>query len=183
MPSVFSFSTSVEKRVLSERRTGKRKQLSEVNKLCSPCSSREHISEVPVEPTDLSSNSDTILSSQFSESFDEDAEEDLSTENAPAKFLLVDWQKLKNLFEHCLTCGEVFKISQVTKKGTLICIEIKCQYHSTKWSLQLMKERIAEGNMLLSAGVLLSGLMYEPVNRMMKISDTQFLGKSAFYEI
>ena len=66
-----------------------------------------------------SSNSDAILSSQFSESFNEDTEEDLSTENAPAKFLLVDWQKLKNLFERC----------QVTKKGTLKSVEIKCQYH------------------------------------------------------
>ena len=115
-------------------------------------------SEVHIEHTDSSSNSDTILSSQFSESFDEDTEEDLSTENAPAKFLLVDWQKLKHLFERCPTCGEVSKISQVTKKGTLISVEIKCQYHSTKWSSQLTKERIAEGNMLLSAGVLLSGL-------------------------
>ena len=49
--------------------------------------------------------------------------------------------------------------------------------------MQLTKERIAEGNMLLSAGVLLSGLTYKPVNHMMKISGIQFLGKAAFYEI
>ena len=66
VPSVFTFSTSVEKRVLSERRAGKRKQLSDVNKFCPPCSSREHISEVPLEPTYSSSNSVTILSSKFS---------------------------------------------------------------------------------------------------------------------
>ena len=65
----------------------------------------------------------------------------------------------------------------MTKKGTLISVEIKFQYHSTKWSSQLTKERIAEGNMLLSAGVVLSGLTYEAVNRMMKISGIQFLGK------
>ena len=62
-------------------RAGKRKQLSEVNKLCPTSSSLEHISEVPIESTGSSSNSDTILSSQSSESFDEDTEEDLSTEN------------------------------------------------------------------------------------------------------
>ena len=87
-----------------------------MNKLCPPCNTREHISEVPLEPTDSSSNSDTILSSQFPESFDEDTEEDLSTENDPEKFLLVDWQKLKHLFERCPTCGEVSKISELTKR-------------------------------------------------------------------
>ena len=98
-------------------------------------SSHEQVSQIPIEPTDSSTDSNDILSSQFSESFGEDSEEHLCMENTPKKFLLVDWQTLKSLYERCPTCREVSKMSQVTKMGTLISVEIKCQYHSTNWSL------------------------------------------------
>ena len=46
-----------------------------------------------------------------------------------------------------------------------------------------MKQNILEGNMLLRAGILLSGLTFEPIKRLMSIAGVQFFGKSTFYKL
>ena len=62
----------------------------------------------------------------------------------------------------------------------MITFEVKCKVHSTNWSSQYTKQRICEGNMVLSAGILLAGLSYEPFRKVMNMSAIQLLGKSSF---
>ena len=60
---------------------------------------------------------------------------------------------------------------------------MKWHGHLTTWSSQSTKQHKAEGNMALSAGILLFGRTYEPTSRLMEISGIQIFGKLTFYFI
>ena len=111
--------------------------------------------------------------------------EDEPFENAEIsrKYFLVDIGKLKALFECGFICGNSYQSIKATTNGSMIRFDIKCVIHLTSWCSQFSKQRICEGNILMSAGILLSGLSYEPIHKVMEISRMQFLGKSSFYSL
>ena len=191
VPSIFTFSVDSKKRVTSKQRIDKRDRTIEVDEICSPSTSA---TVVNARTMNIDNDSDpetiqSIPSSQSSEDEDytiEETEEEDEIFEVPdglVKYCLVDWDLLQPLFRHCPTCGHISKITRVVSKGSMIKVEINCGLHTTNWSSQKTKQKIAEGNLLLSAGILLAGLTFEPVKRLMSIVGIQFIGRSNFYKL
>ena len=115
--------------------------------------------------------------SKAEENVEEEVMENILTTN---NYYLVDIEKLKVLFDRCKICGNVANIKRSVTKGTMVTFKVKWKDHYTNRSSQFTKQRICEGNMLLSAAILLPELTYEPFHKVMNISGIQFLGKSPF---
>lgn len=199
VPSIFSFTISAKKRVLSEDRINRRSRsvkLTEIlNPELTPSTSKvlpqgNHrlipIVDFDYEPTVNSSSDESMHSSKDADYLVEEEEfvEDVPTgPSSLQQFLVVDWDLLQSLMRRCPTCGQISRISHVSTKGSMLKVEISCDIHTTYWASQESKESISVGNMQMSAGILLSGLTFESIKRFMQISGIQFLGRSAFFDL
>ena len=104
-------------------------------------------------------------------------------EGINSKYFIVDIDKLKLLFDRCIICGKPAKVIKTLVKGTMLSVDVVCKDHSSVWSSQFQIERINEGNMAVSAGILLSGSTFETARKIMEISGISFLGKTSFYDL
>ena len=86
------------------------------------------------------------------------------------KITSVDIEMLKPLLSRCFECNKLSKITKVITRGTMIKIDLRCEDHNSTWSSQLMRNRVCEGNLSVSAGIVLAGSTYETVRKMMEIS-------------
>ena len=67
----------------------------------------------------------------------------------------------------------------------MVTFELECENEEcdlTTWSSQFTQQRVCEGNLALSAGIILSGSTFEPIRKIMQTAGVQFLGKSSFYK-
>lgn len=99
------------------------------------------------------------------------------------KYVLVEWEKLKSLFSRCLVCGQKAVLKDVSRKGSMVKVCGSCTAHEYEWTSQSFKNRIPEGNMEMSAGILLSGMTYTGFRRAMDIIGVSIISERRFYEI
>ena len=104
-------------------------------------------------------------------------------EKITSKYVIVDIEMLKPLLSRCFECNKLSKITKVITRGTMIKIDLRCEDHNSTWSSQFMRNRVYEGNLSVSAGIVLAGSTYETVRKMMEISGVKFSGKTSFYNI
>ena len=95
-----------------------------------------------------------------------DEEDETAIEN---KYVLVEWNQLKMLFTRCLSCGRKAVLKDVSRKGSMFKVCVQCNIHKCEWTSQTSNKNIAEGNMAICAGILLSGLTYNVFRRAIDI--------------
>ena len=72
--------------------------------------------------------------------------------------LFVSWMQLKMLFQYCFLCGAQSEIIRVHAKGVVVVLKLECiQIHEVYWSSHSQK-RSNNGNIMMAASILLSGL-------------------------
>ena len=97
------------------------------------------------------------------------------------KYLLVEWDHLKTLLNHCLLRGHEAVLTKILSKGSLIKTHLECPEHQSTWTSQSSRNGIPEVNMALCAGILLSGLTWNSFERALSIIDVQMIGERSFY--
>ena len=109
-----------------------------------------------------------------------------STSDADAKFLVFG-SKLRDLFNRCPQCGAITEDCNFSTEntGTLLTVTYRCSNgHTDSWLSQpLLRHRMAAGNLLLSASILIAGLTYERVREMAEILRMPIMCESHFYSI
>ena len=99
------------------------------------------------------------------------------------KYLVFDNQ-LNKLFKFCPDCGSCITSSEKHISGTLVSVSYTClQGHNNTWYSQPLIRRMAAGNLLISAAILLSGSTYSKTAQLLNILHMPFLSKSEFYRI
>ena len=125
-------------------------------------------------------NEDASLSG--SEYTEEEASDDDYVDNKIS--VIVSWPQLKKLFERCWKCGSFSHIKNVSVVGSLISVQWECDMgHSGIWRSQEMAKKRYEGNVMLAAYILFSGLTFGRVKEIMDIADVLFIKKSFFFQV
>ena len=111
------------------------------------------------------------------ENLNEKNEDEPEVGGIARKYLLVEWDHLKSLLNHCLICGREAVLTKILSKGSLIKTHLECPEHQSTWTSQSSRNGIPEGNMALCAGILLSGLTWNSFERALSIIDVQMIGR------
>jgi len=99
------------------------------------------------------------------------------------KYLVFETE-LDKLLAHCTSCGKPVRKSRKNLTGTMLTVTSECVIgHITTWHSQPILRRMAAGNLLVSAAVLLSGSTFSRTQHFFNILHSPFLGKSEFYRI
>jgi len=114
---------------------------------------------------------------------DEHGEQVIMQPQDDMKYIVFE-QKLNELLERCPQCGSPVIEKQKDTKGTLLIITLSCiNHHSYIWQSQPMLNRMAAGNLLLPASILLSGATYTKIATVADILNLQFLSEKTFCDI
>ena len=208
VPSVFKFSAQPRKRRSSESRAKTRKNkriVQGVMTASAPFLPSEDVIEhgqlqstiiytdqTPGPGTSRSYDEEYLFKSPTSSDTNEEEETGKGNVGDPFvdiisnKYVIVDIEKLKTLFVRCFNCGKSSTVTKVSTKGTMVTFELECENEEcdlTTWNSQFTQQRVCEGNLALSAGIILSGSTFEPIRKIMQTAGVQFLGKSSFYKI
>ena len=140
------------------------------------------------EYSDLSDFSDDEWGESYHEQCDWEGEDhcnvdedEVESENIKNKYLLVEWVQLESLLKKCLVCGRKAASLKTTSRGSLIKVHVDYEEHTSKWAFQSFRNGIAERNMALSAGIVLSGMTWSSFQRALTITGVQIIGEKAFY--
>ena len=82
-------------------------------------------------------------------------------EKITSNYLIVDIEMLKPLLSRGFECNKLSKITEVITRGTIIKIDLRWEDHNSTWSPQFMRNRVCEGNLSVSACIVLAGSTYE----------------------
>ena len=86
-------------------------------------------------------------------------DDEVESECIKNKYLLVEWAQLESLLKKSLVCGRKTAILKIVSRGSLIKVHVKCEKHTSEWTSQLLRKGIAEWNIAVSAGIVLSGMI------------------------
>lgn len=100
---------------------------------------------------------------------------------------LVFQSSLDHLFAHCPQCGADTTSHHFDSGnyGTLVMVHYTCvRGHSDVWLSQpILKHRMAAGNLLLCAAILLTGATFERFREIAEVIHLSFMSESTFYSI
>ena len=82
-------------------------------------------------------------------------EDEVENESIKNKYLLVEWSQWESLIKNCLVCGCKATILKTVSRRLLIKVRVKCEEHISEWTSQSFRNGVAEGNMALSAVIVL----------------------------
>ncbi|XP_070573518.1 uncharacterized protein [Ptychodera flava] len=114
------------------------------------------------------------------------------TENKPdeeidhcreTKYLVFD-SSLKKLFSRCLECGVAVIDVSTTTRGSLLTAKMTCSnMHDVVWHSQPLLNRMALGNLLLSAAILFSGNTFQSFSDCFSFLKIQCFQKTTYMTI
>ncbi|XP_070573895.1 uncharacterized protein [Ptychodera flava] len=114
------------------------------------------------------------------------------TENKPdeeidhcreTKYLVFD-SSLKKLFSRCLECGVAVIDVSTTTRGSLLTAKMTCSnMHDVVWHSQPLLNRMALGNLLLSAAILFSGNTFQSFSDCFSFLKLQCFQKTTYMTI
>ncbi|XP_057317565.1 uncharacterized protein LOC130662674 [Hydractinia symbiolongicarpus] len=164
------------------------KEGDEIGDCSSFCASEVEDRADPDASFNVSSDVDTVDSS--ADTADSDVnEQDVDVREgtqsiAPSTMFLVYFEMLKSLFKFCFECGEKATIKKHITKGSMLIVKLVCAgNHEVTWRSQPYLNRIAEGTVRLSAGILFNGLTFQGVKEAFETANVNFISRSQFHEL